>query len=307
MPVESSVEPLVRRYLDHLRVERGLAANTIEAYARDLRRWVDFLAAERGRVVVDAQPDDLQAYVLWLRDTPGARGAQRSNATVARATVVVRGLSRFLATEGLGGDDLARRSQVPIAARRLPKALSVDQVARLLAAPTGEDPGPRRDRALLELLYAAGLRVSEAVGIDVDDVDDSERLVRVRGKGSKERLAPYGEVAARALDAWLVSRAAVTPTTPAVFTSLRGTRLTRQGAWKIVGGHAERVGLGGRVSPHTLRHCFATHLIEGGADVRAVQELLGHASVTTTQIYTLVSRRALTEAYVRAHPRAHRG
>jgi integrase/recombinase XerD len=178
-------------------------------------------------------------------------------------------------------------------------------VERLLAAPVGDGPLPRRDRALLELLYGAGLRISEATDLDVDDLDPVDRLVRVRGKGDKERVVPYGEVAAHALEAWLVGgRPALRPSSPSLFVNARGGRLTRQGAWKVVTGHATRAGLSDEVSPHTLRHSFATHLLDGGADVRAVQELLGHASVTTTQIYTHTSRERLKQVYRDAHPRS---
>jgi integrase/recombinase XerD len=221
--------------------------------------------------------------------------------------VAVRGFHRFLAEEGETARDPGARLGIPAPSRPLPKALPVDTIAQLLAAPTGQEPLPRRDRALLELLYGAGLRISELTALDLDDLDPVDRLVRVRGKGDRERIVPYGEVAAVALDGWLVQgRPALAPRVPAVFLNARGGRLSRQGAWQRVKANAERVGLVDRVTPHTLRHSFATHLLDGGADVRAVQELLGHASVTTTQIYTLVSRAALREAYERAHPRAHR-
>jgi integrase/recombinase XerD len=253
----------------------------------------------------EAATEDLEVFVAWLRGRTATTGTAYASSTVARIVVAVRGFHRFLAREGLVEEDVAAAIGTPRTARSLPKALSVADVERLLAAPVGETPLARRDRAMLELLYGAGLRISETTALDLDDLDPVERLVRVRGKGDKERVVPYGEVASAALDAWLVGgRAATGPRGPAVFVNARGGRLTRQGAWKVVTGHAERVGLAEQVSPHTLRHSFATHLVDGGADVRAVQELLGHASVTTTQVYTLVSRTALREVYERAHPRA---
>lgn len=299
--------PLLGRYVDHLRAERGLARNTIEAYRRDLGVYATYLQEVGIRDPRQVTPEDLEAFVAWLRGRPSASGAPYATSSVARIVVAVRGFHRFLGREGLTDADVSAGLGTPRSPRSLPKALSVADVARLLAAPIGDEPLPRRDRALLELLYGAGLRISETTELDLDDLDPSDRLVRVRGKGDKERVVPYGEVAAHALDAWLVGgRPALAPTTPALFLNARGGRLTRQGAWKVVTAHAIRVGLSDEVSPHTLRHSFATHLVDGGADVRAVQELLGHASVTTTQIYTLVSRSALREVYERAHPRAHR-
>jgi integrase/recombinase XerD len=243
-----------------------------------------------------------------------------SASSAARAVVAVRGLHRFLAQEGTTDGDPARDVRPPTPPKRLPKAISVDAVTRLLdAASVGDTPAALRDRALLELLYGSGARISEAVGLDVDDLltDDGAggsgrrvgSAVRLLGKGSKERLVPLGSYAAAALEAYLVrgrpALAAAGRGTPAVFLNTRGGRLSRQSAWAVLGAAAERAGLGGRVSPHTLRHSFATHLLEGGADVRVVQELLGHASVTTTQVYTLVTADTLREVYAAAHPRAH--
>jgi integrase/recombinase XerD len=249
--------------------------------------------------------EDLEAYVAWLRGRTSSRGRPYAQSSLARLIVAVRGYHRFLLHDQLASNDPSASLGTPRTSRPLPKALSIAEVERLLAAPVGATPLTRRDRAMLELLYGAGLRISELVGLDVDDLDPVERLVRVHGKGDAERLVPYGDLAADALDAWLVQgRPSLGVRGPAVFVNARGGRLTRQGAWKLITGHAERVGLAERVSPHTLRHSFATHLLDGGADVRAVQELLGHASVTTTQIYTLVSRAALQEVYRRAHPRS---
>jgi integrase/recombinase XerD len=221
----------------------------------------------------------------------------------------VRGLHRFLALEGESAADPAQAVSPPRPPTRLPKAIGVAEVVRLLeAASVGDTPAALRDRALLEVLYGTGARISEAVGLDLDDVDAQEGVVRLFGKGSKERLVPLGSYAARALDAYLVrGRPALASAglgTPAIFLNQRGQRLSRQSAWAILRACAERAELPGHLSPHTLRHSFATHLLEGGADVRVVQELLGHASVTTTQIYTMVTVQQLREVYAQSHPRA---
>jgi integrase/recombinase XerD len=227
--------------------------------------------------------------------------------SAARALVAVRGLHKFAVREGLVGTDPAREVRPPSTPRRLPKALPVDDVLRLLDTP-GDGASPLRDRALLEVLYSTGARISEAVGLDLDDVDSRERTVLLDGKGGKQRLVPIGRPALAALDAYLVRArpdlARHGRGTPAVFLNARGGRLSRQSAWHVLKVAAERAGITADVSPHTLRHSFATHLIEGGADVRVVQELLGHASVTTTQIYTLVTVNTLREVYATAHPRA---
>jgi integrase/recombinase XerD len=240
-----------------------------------------------------------------VRDQRTPQGRPYAASTVARTLVAVRGFHRFLVREGMADDDPSVEVSGPRLARSLPKALSQEQVGRLLAAPIGEDPVVLRDRAMLELLYASGLRISELVGLDVDDVDLGGLVVRCRGKGGKERHVHMGRPAGTALDGWLVrGRPALRPRGPALFCNRRGGRLTRQGGWKIIKKHAEAVGLGTVVSPHTLRHSFATHLLEGGADVRVVQELLGHATVSTTQVYTLVSQGRLRSVYDEAHPRA---
>jgi integrase/recombinase XerD len=297
--------PLVGRYLDHLRAERGLARNTVDAYRRDLEvygRYLSEMDIQDPRVVL---ADDIEGFVGWLRGRTSSHGRPYASSSVARIVVAVRGFHQFLAREGLTDEDASASVGTPRADRALPKALSVEQIEQLLAAPAGDEARGLRDRAMLELLYGAGLRITELTSLDVDDVDEVERLVRVHGKGDKQRLVPYGEVAGRAIERWLVSgRPLLVGSTPALFVNARGDRLSRQGVWKIVRHHAQRVDLDAEVSPHTLRHSFATHLLDGGADVRAVQELLGHASVTTTQIYTLVSRQALREVYERAHPRA---
>jgi integrase/recombinase XerD len=293
------------RFLDYLIVERGLSDHSLAAYRRDLRLYQTFLASVGVDDVTTVQPALLRDLVRWLRETPNARGQRYAPRSVARTLAAVRGFHRFLVAEGLTGTDPAIDVSAPRLPRSLPRALTAPQVERLLRAPSGNGPAALRDRALLELLYSAGLRISELVALDVDDVDLVQRSVRCMGKGRKERIVPIGRPAARAVDALITrGRAALQVTGPWLLSNQRGGRLTRQGAWKIVKRHAEQVGLGAVVSPHTLRHSFATHLLDGGADVRVVQELLGHASVNTTQIYTQVSTTRLRTVYERAHPRA---
>jgi integrase/recombinase XerD len=293
------------RYLRHLRVERGLATSTVEAYARDLRIYADHLVTRGVDGPLAAGPSDVEAFVVHLRDRRRPDGAPYGERSTARAVVAVRGLHRYLRSEEDAASDVASGVAAPATGRLLPHPLAVGDVVRLLDAAGGSTPAGLRDRAALELLYGAGLRISEAVGVDMDDLDSRDRLVRVRGKGDRERIVPYGEPAAEAIEAWIVrGRSTLAAAAPALLLNLRGGRLSRQGLWKVVRRAAEAVGLAGRVTPHTLRHSFATHLLDGGADVREVQELLGHASVTTTQVYTLVSRGAMHEVYGRAHPRA---
>ncbi len=304
----SALDGVVAGYLDHLTVERGLAANTLEAYRRDLRRYVEFLR-ERGvddpDRVREAEVTDFLAAIRTGDD--GA--APLSASSAARTVVAVRGLHRFLVLEGRTAIDPAGQVQPPAAPKRLPKAISLDAVERVLAA-TGplETSAGLRDRALLELLYGCGARISEAVGCAVDDLDLDSGLVRLHGKGSKQRIVPLGSYAVAALQAYLVrgrpELAARGQGPPAVFLNARGGPLSRQSAWAVLAGAADRADLAGQVSPHTLRHSFATHLLEGGADVRVVQELLGHASVTTTQLYTRVTADTLREVYTATHPRA---
>ena len=309
----TSTEP-VQRWIDdfivHCRAERGLAGNSVEAYQRDLRSWIGFCAAEGVDPAAPA-PSDLTAFLEWLRGGGPDRGASRAPATVARKLVAVRAFYRFLLREGLIAHDPTSTVGVPRRPRSLPKALSVQEVARLLEAPATDLLG-RRDRALLEVLYGAGVRISELVHLDVDDLDLDNRTVWVRaGKGAKDRRVPLGRSAADATGAYLVATrpelaARARPPGPgaALWLNARGARLTRQGCWSLLRAHARTAGLRGRVSPHTLRHSFATHLLEGGADVRVVQELLGHASLVTTQIYTMVSEGHLRKVYLAAHPRA---
>ncbi|MBM7773013.1 integrase/recombinase XerD [Actinokineospora baliensis] len=301
------VESVLRGYLDHLAIERATAANTLDSYTRDLLRYLDHLAAQGvGELGAVTERHVLDFLVLLREGDPDHPPLAASSA--ARAVVAVRGLHRFAVREGLVEHDVARAVKPPTPPRRLPKALPVDDVLRLLETPPGDGPGTLRDRALLEVLYSTGARISEAVGLDLDDIDTTERTVLLDGKGGKQRLVPVGRPALAAVDAYLVRArpelAAAGRGTPAVFLNRRGGRLSRQSAWTALKVAAERAGITSPVSPHTLRHCFATHLLEGGADVRVVQELLGHASVTTTQIYTLVTVTTLREVYATAHPRA---
>lgn len=303
---------VVQDYLAHLAVERGLSSNTLAAYRRDLARYTAYLDG-LGRTTPSEITDvDVEDFVTVLR-TGSDGAAVLSASSAARAVVAVRGWHRFCALEGLAGSDPASAVRPPAQPKRLPKAISTAQVEQLLeAASLGDGPGPLRDRALLELVYSTGARISEAVGLDVDDVDltPDRASVRLLGKGRKERVVPVGSYAVAALEAYLVRARpglAMSGTgTPALFLNTRGARLSRQSAWAVLRTAAERAGLPGamHISPHTLRHSFATHLLAGGADVRVVQELLGHASVTTTQIYTLVTPDTLREVYAAAHPRA---
>lgn len=296
-------------YLSHLGVERGLADNTLKSYRRDLRRYLDHLAAASRDTPQDITEQDIVEFTAALR-TGDAEHPALSAASVARHVVTVRGLHRFWLREGLVETDVAAAVKPPRPAQRLPKALPLDQIERILdAAGSAGTALAQRDRALLEVLYGTGARISEAVGLDLDDLDFEESTVLLRGKGGKQRIVPVGSFASVALRDYLATgRPALlsTSATPAVFVNARGGRLSRQSAWTVLSRAAERAGTDGHVSPHTLRHSFATHLLDGGADVRVVQELLGHASVTTTQIYTLVTVEKLREVYATAHPRSTR-
>ncbi len=293
-------------FLSWLATERGRAPSTLAAYRRDLRGYLSWLS-DRNVVLGTVGEDDVIAYVRHLESLG------RTPATVARATVTVRSLHRFLAGEGFHDADPTAAVDVPRVPRGLPKALTEEEVARLLAAPVGDDPLVVRDRAMLESLYGMGLRISELVGTSLGDLDLTARLLRVYGKGSRERIVPVGRHAANALAQWLsgVGRDAVMADAvvaradqEAIFVNGRGKRLTRQGGWLVVRRHGDRVGLGDRLTPHVLRHSCATHMLDHGADIRSVQELLGHVSISSTQRYTAVSQQRLTEVYTRAHPRA---
>ncbi|CAM2736811.1 site-specific tyrosine recombinase XerD [Mycobacterium intermedium] len=314
MTAALTLESQLQGYLDHLTIERGVAANTLSSYRRDLRRYLKHLADRGISDLSKVAEDDVSEFLLALRRGDPESGTPALSAvSAARALIAVRGLHRFAAAEGLADVDVARAVRPPTPGRRLPKSLTVDEVLALLEAAGGDNaadgPLTLRNRALLELLYSTGARISEAVGLDVDDIDTQARSVLLRGKGGKQRLVPIGRPAVAALDAYLVrgrpDLARRGRGTPAIFLNSRGGRLSRQSAWQVLQDAAERAGISAGVSPHMLRHSFATHLLEGGADVRVVQELLGHASVTTTQIYTLVTVHALREVWAGAHPRAH--
>ena len=301
----------VDSYLDHMAVERGAARNTLGSYRRDLERYTRFLADREVTDIGRIREQDVSDFVIALRTgDPNRELPPLAASSAARALIAVRGFHRFAAAEGMTAVDVARDVRPPSPAKRLPKSLPVNEVLALLEAVGGSGPadGPRavRDRALLELLYSTGARISEAVGLDVDDVDTETRSVLLRGKGGKQRVVPVGRPAVESLDAYLIRGrpALASRGTPALFLNVRGGRLSRQSAWKVLQTAADAAGISSAVSPHTLRHSFATHLLDGGADVRVVQELLGHASVTTTQIYTLVTVGALREVWAGAHPRA---
>ena len=300
----------VRAYLDHLLVERALAGNTLSSYRRDLGRYAQWLAASGIGALDEVASGDVAGFLGTLRAGDELH-PPLSVSSAARTVSAVRGLHRFAAAEGLTTGDPAQDVRPPTPARRLPKALSVYEVEQLLAAAGAEtDPDPLvlRDRALLEFLYGTGARISEAVGAALDDLDLDERTVRLSGKGGKSRLVPVGGYACRAVSAYLTrARPGLARRAGgggALFLNARGGALSRQSAWSILRRAAARARLTGSVSPHTLRHSFATHLLDGGADVRVVQELLGHASVTTTQVYTLVTVDKLREVYTTTHPRA---
>lgn len=308
----ASLTPLEREreaYLAHVTVERGLSAHTIAAYRRDLDRYCSFLAKAGVQRLSDVDKSAVADFAQAVGS--GADGGRAlAPASASRIVVSVRGFHRFAVAEGWVAVNAAQDVKPRAIPRRLPKAISTEAVATILeASGTGDGPRPLRDRALLELVYATGARISEATGLDVDDLvlDRDGPSVLLRGKGRKERVVPMGSIAADAVDAYLVRArpdlARQGDGAAALFLNARGARLSRQSAWSILRVAADLAGVPD-VSPHTLRHSFATHLLSGGADVRVVQELLGHASVTTTQIYTAVTQDALREVYITAHPRA---
>jgi integrase/recombinase XerD len=304
--VRAALSEAGEEFLSWLAVERGRAPNTVLAYRRDLATYEGWLL-DQGLSLSDVSDADVETYVGHLRSTG------RRPTSVARALSAVRSLHRFLVDEGTVEADPTGDVASPRVPQGIPKALSEDEVTALLSAVTGDDPPARRDRALLEVLYGTGVRISEAVGLRLGDVDLDSHVLRVLGKGSKERIVPVGRYARTAVRAWLSSagRGAMEPArwarrgdAEAVFLNRRGGRLTRQGAWAIVHHYGEQVGLAGRLTPHVLRHSCATHMLDHGADIRVVQELLGHASIATTQLYTKVSPERLRTVYDAAHPRA---
>jgi integrase/recombinase XerD len=300
---ELTLERSLERYLRHVSIERGLSTNTVAAYRRDLIAYLASLSA-RGIVLPAAvSQSDVSAFARELR----TREVPLAASSAARMLSSVRGFHRYLLDEGQVETDEAATTAPPKLANRLPKAITIEEMASVLDAARGDSPQQLRDSALLELLYATGARVSEAVDLNVDDVIEGD-VVRLFGKGGKQRIVPLGSYARAAIDAYLVrARPGLslkgTPT-PALFLGVRGQRVSRQNAWLIIRAAAKRANLGIEISPHTFRHSFATHLLSGGADVRVVQELLGHSSVATTQIYTLVTADTLRDMYTTAHPRA---
>lgn len=298
------------RFLDHLAVERGLSANTLVAYRRDLRRYVAFCGERDVRAPAAVDESTIRSFVASVSASTWGEDEHPYGArTVARTLSSVRSFHRFLLREGAAARDPGAGVLQPKLPRALPHPLPVDDVTRLMDAPDPATNVGLRDRAILELLYGAGLRISELVGLDVDDVDLEEGFVRVLGKGGKEREVPLGRLGRDAVRAYLVRARpsfASVRSRSALLLNQRGGRLTRQSCARLLTSHVRTSGIERRVTPHTLRHSFATHLLEGGADVRVVQEMLGHASVATTQIYTLVTRDHLREVYYTSHPRARR-
>ncbi len=295
-------------FLAYLEFERGLSRNTLEAYRSDLLQFGTYLR-ETDTDVLEAQHSDLAGFLDTLAAGTDDRPAARP-ATLQRKAACLRSFYRHLRRENVVTHDPTADLRAPRKSQKLPKVLSRGDVDRLLRAPRGTEPGALRDRALLELMYACGLRASEAIDLEVGDVDLDAGVLRARGKGSKERLVPVGREAIAAVRIYLErGRALLTATTDDrhLFVNRRGTGLTRQGLYKIVQRHARSVGLEDRMSPHTLRHTFATHLLAGGCDLRAVQEMLGHADIATTQIYTHLSAERLKDVYFNAHPRAGGG
>jgi integrase/recombinase XerD len=310
------VDALARLLAEHddwLTVERGLAANSLAAYRRDLRRYETYLRAAGATEPAHISEDTVHAYVRHLESLADDDGRRLlAPPSVARAIVAVRSFHKFCAREGFVERDPSEEVGAPRVAQSIPKALDEEEVERLLGAVTGTDPLAQRDRALLEVLYGTGIRISEAVGLDLADLDLEAGMLRVLGKGNKERVVPLGRSGRRALAAYLRDgrlalrggRVRRLDDADAVVLNARGGRISRQACWAIVRRAGERVALGDRLSPHVLRHSCATHMLDHGADLRVVQELLGHASISTTQVYTKVSPERLRAVYESAHPRA---
>jgi integrase/recombinase XerD len=304
-PVERRFEHLVLDFLAYLEFERGLSRNTLEAYRGDLLQLGRFLA-DKHLSALDASAADVSDFLTGLA-TGDDDHRPASPATIHRKSACLRSFYRHLRREGLRDSDPTATLSAPRRSRKLPQVLTRGEVEKLLSQPRGTDPVALRDRALLELMYASGLRASEAIGLELGDVDLVDRVLRARGKGSKERVVPIGQAAVRALSAYAKrGRPALVKNRPELhlFVNFRGGQLTRQGLYKIVRRHAISAGLADRMSPHTLRHTFATHLLAGGCDLRSVQEMLGHADVSTTQLYTHLSSERLKDVYFKAHPRA---
>jgi integrase/recombinase XerD len=312
-PAPDDLARLALDFLAYLELERGLSRNTLEAYRVDLLQFGEFLR-RRGVRALDARHSDLAAFLSELADGSGERGGRApvAPATLQRKAACLRSFYRHLRREGLLEHDPTAELRGPPRLQRLPSVLTREEVALLLGQPSGAEPLALRDRALLEVMYACGLRASEAIALELGDVDLEEGLLRARGKGSKERIVPVGRQAVTAVRAWCergrteIAASARAGSSHALFLNHRGRPLTRQGLYKIVQGHAAGAGLAERMSPHTLRHTFATHLLAGGCDLRSLQDMLGHADLATTQIYTHLSAERLKGVYFAAHPRAQR-
>ena len=305
---ESRFESLVLDFLSYLELERGLSRNTLDAYRTDLFQYGEFLAG-RHLDALDAGPADIGEFLADLATGDSGRPAC-SSSTVHRKAACLRSFYKQLRRDELIGDDPTAALSAPRRAKRLPQVLNYSEVQKLLAAPRGDEPTALRDRALLEVMYACGLRASETIGLELGDVDLHEGFLRARGKGNKERLVPLGRKAIAAISAYLrLARPKLVGERheAKLFVNFRGGPLSRQGLYKIVQRNAREAGLAGQLSPHTLRHSFATHLLAGGCDLRAVQEMLGHADISTTQMYTHLSGEHLKDAYFKAHPRAISG
>lgn len=300
-PDETAWPALVNEYLVYIKVEKGLSPRTVEAYSRDLRRWSDFISRCGKSTPQEVEREEITLFLEEMR------GRGLSPRSLARTTATLRSFQRFLVEEGIYGSLPATDLPSPRHAHILPRVLSQEEVERLLEQPILEDPPGLRDKAILESLYGTGIRISELTGLDLEDMDLGERELRVLGKGARERVVPIGDAAAAALREYVGlgrPKLARDSSQRALFLNQRGGRLTRQGAWELVNKYAGRVGLREKVTPHTLRHSYATHLLENGADLRYIQELLGHVSISTTQIYTHVSKARVRESYLKAHPHA---
>jgi integrase/recombinase XerD len=301
---DARFQSLVLDFLSYLELERGLSRNTLDAYRTDLHQYGEFLSAH-DRDALEARPADIADFLAELATGEGRPPCSAS--TIHRKAACLRSFYKHLRRDELIGEDPTAALSAPRRAKRLPQVLNYSEVQKLLAAPRGSEPTALRDRALLEVMYACGLRASETIGLEVADVDMREGFLRARGKGSKERLVPLGRKAIAAIAAYMRGgrpKLVGERHEPQLFVNFRGGPLTRQGLYKIVQRHARDAGLSGRMSPHTLRHSFATHLLAGGCDLRAVQEMLGHADISTTQLYTHLSGERLKEVYFSAHPRA---
>jgi integrase/recombinase XerD len=295
------MESLIQEFIDYLGHEKGLATNTLESYSRDLKQYYGFLSGDSAASLANASQSTIVAYLMYLRKQG------KATATIARRLAALKAFYQFLVKENYVVQDPTDELSSPKLERKLPKVLTVEEVERLLSQPDVTNPVGKRDKAMLELLYATGIRVSELVNLNVSDMDIREGFVRCMGKGSKERVVPMGEIAVGALKAYLDNsrlKIIADPKEKAVFVNHHGKRLTRQGFWKIVKKYGAQAQIRKEITPHTLRHSFATHLLENGADIRSVQEMLGHADISTTQIYTHVTKDRLKDVYAKSHPRA---